>query len=139
MIAQQKACPIVVRGTRAFREVLAFQHPSAGRQFVKGTIEPGEAPSQAAERELLEESGLSLPSPLVFAGKHEIDMERQLWHFFYAEVSGLPDSWDHQATDDNGHVFQFFWHPLHAPLDDAWHSLFHEVFGIIRTVATSPS
>jgi 8-oxo-dGTP pyrophosphatase MutT (NUDIX family) len=137
MIAQQKAYPIVIRLAGGVRGVMAFQHSSAERQLVKGTIEPGEAPSQAAERELLEESGLYLVSPLIFAGKQEIGFERQLWHFFYAEVTGLPDSWYHHTTDDQGHVFRFFWHPLHAPLDNDWNPLFHEVFGIIRTVAAS--
>jgi len=38
----KKACPIVVRLQNGKPEILAFNHPSAGRQFVKGTIETGE-------------------------------------------------------------------------------------------------
>lgn len=40
-------------------DVLAFEHPSGGRQLVKGTIEPGEAPEEAAVRELFEERAWS--------------------------------------------------------------------------------
>lgn len=59
----QKACPIVYRRCDGGAEVLAFIHPSAGKQFVKGTIEPGETPLDAADRELWEESGLTVRSP----------------------------------------------------------------------------
>jgi len=48
----EKACPVVLRVSKEILEVLAFIHPSAGKQFVKGTIENGETPQQAAEREL---------------------------------------------------------------------------------------
>jgi hypothetical protein len=37
-----KACPVVIRQNNGCLEILAFVHPSAGRQVVKGTIKPGE-------------------------------------------------------------------------------------------------
>ncbi|WP_272972120.1 NUDIX domain-containing protein [Comamonas terrigena] len=52
-----KACPVVIRGLGTI-EILAFEHPLAGLQLVKGTIEPGETSAAAALRELREESGL---------------------------------------------------------------------------------
>lgn len=52
-----KACPVVIRPER---QILAFQHPRAGLQLVKGGVEPNEHPAKAAERELSEESGLIL-------------------------------------------------------------------------------
>jgi hypothetical protein len=44
MINVQKACPIVTTATKHWLEVLAFRHPSAGNQFVKGTIQQGKQP-----------------------------------------------------------------------------------------------
>ena len=59
MTYMNKVCPVVVRLCDGRREVLAFVHPVAGKQFVKGTIESGENPLDAARRELREESGLN--------------------------------------------------------------------------------
>lgn len=56
-----KACPVVLRRTGDL-EVLAFEHPLAGFQLVKGSIEQDESPAAAAVRELLEESGLKASS-----------------------------------------------------------------------------
>jgi len=54
---REKVCPVVHQQVDGVLEVLAFRHPSAGNQFVKGTIEDGEPPPTAALRELREESG----------------------------------------------------------------------------------
>jgi 8-oxo-dGTP pyrophosphatase MutT (NUDIX family) len=124
----EKACPIVVRTRNHRTEVLAFVHPTAGKQFVKGTIETNEAPLVAAERELREESGVTPPSPMTFLGTQRIGAERQLWHFFLCAHSGLPDAWEHRTEDDYGHTFAFFWHPLDALLDRDWHPIFHEAY-----------
>ncbi len=121
-----KACPVVTRLGDHGEEVLAFVHPFAGKQFVKGTIDAGEAPAQAAARELREESGLVVPSAMQFLGATEIGPERLVWHFFYVFLLGLPEQWDHVTEDDGGHVFHFFWHRLDAPFDDTWHPLFSE-------------
>ncbi|WP_374834663.1 NUDIX domain-containing protein [Paenochrobactrum pullorum] len=53
----EKACPVVFRTSRHGLEVLAFIHPLAGKQFVKGTVEDAETARYAAEQELREESG----------------------------------------------------------------------------------
>jgi 8-oxo-dGTP pyrophosphatase MutT (NUDIX family) len=53
-----KACPVVVRIIDGMEHLLVFNHPLAGYQRVKGTIELGERPSHAAVRELAEESGI---------------------------------------------------------------------------------
>ncbi len=128
MNSVEKACPIVVRLRNGRREVLAFNHPFAGKQFVKGTIEAGESPLDAAKRELREESGLSTDVSLFFLGIHAIGLSRQPWHFFKYSSSGLPDAWSHRTDDDLGHTFMFFWHPLTEPLDLDWHPIFHEAF-----------
>jgi 8-oxo-dGTP pyrophosphatase MutT (NUDIX family) len=128
MINVQKACPIVIRATKHGLEVLAFRHPSAGNQFVKGTIQQGEHPRDAAKRELLEESGLDCPIEMSFLGALHVGPEQILWHFFTWGSTGLPDQWKHAAEDDGGHTFAFFWHPIRVPLDEEWHPVFHEAF-----------
>lgn len=124
----EKACPIVVRLHNGQREVLAFTHPSAGNQFVKGTIETGESTLEAAVRELWEESGIRADTPLISLGFLSIGENHQPWHFFKYLSSGLPQTWSHQTEDDFGHTFTFFWHPLDKPLDQQWHLIFHEAF-----------
>lgn len=124
----EKACPLVLRYANEQTEVLAFTHPSAGKQFVKGTIEPEESPIEAANRELREESGLITTTPLISLGVHPIGELRQPWHFFKHFSSGLPETWTHQTEDDFGHTFRFIWHPLNQSLDQRWHAIFHEAF-----------
>jgi 8-oxo-dGTP pyrophosphatase MutT (NUDIX family) len=57
-MAPNKACPILFRDP-GFSRILVFKHPSTGVQLVKGTIESGEPPADAALRELREEAGIS--------------------------------------------------------------------------------
>ncbi|HVM37935.1 MAG TPA: NUDIX domain-containing protein [Sphingomicrobium sp.] len=128
----EKVCPVVFRTSRGATEVLAFRHPSAGKQFVKGTIEEGEPGRQAAIRELREESGITTDRQLLDLGQALIGAQSALWHFFAVEVEGLPESWEHQTDDDFGHVFSFFWHPVADDLDEEWHPRFHDALRIIR-------
>ncbi|MEM7242863.1 MAG: NUDIX domain-containing protein [Pseudomonadota bacterium] len=127
----QKVCPIVMRGDRRNRSVLAFVHPLAGKQLVKGTIEAGETPHNAAKRELYEESGLKTSKAMRFLGVQPIGLERIPWHFFSYQADALPKTWHHQTLDDHGHVFSFFWHPLSAKLDGGWHQDFHEAMDFV--------
>ena len=129
MTSFQKACPIVIRRQNKIPEVLAFRHPTAGRQFIKGTVEAGESPVEAAKRELREESGIHAHVPFISLGTQRIGKDRRLWHFFQYPSIGLPETWTHQTKDDFGHRFEFFWHPLSQPLDQRWHPDFHEAFG----------
>lgn len=131
MIKIEKACPVVTRKIDRDIQVLAFTHPSAGNQFVKGTVEVGEHPQDAAVRELREESGLLAPFVMTELGSRAIGADHVVWHFFVWHSSGLPDSWHQEAEDDYGHTFSFFWHPLRAPLNDDWHPNFHQAFEFI--------
>uniref|UniRef100_UPI00124C1F65 NUDIX domain-containing protein n=1 Tax=Acinetobacter ursingii TaxID=108980 RepID=UPI00124C1F65 len=54
----KKVVPILIRRKAQTLEILAFRHPLAGIQLVKGSIEPNETYDYAAIRELFEESGL---------------------------------------------------------------------------------
>ena len=57
--AIDKACPVVLRSPEGKCEILAFAHPSAGHQFIKGTVEASETPAAAALRKLYEEAGIT--------------------------------------------------------------------------------
>jgi 8-oxo-dGTP pyrophosphatase MutT (NUDIX family) len=61
----EKVTAIVTRQTAQGRELLLFEHPFAGIQFPAGTVEEGESPEVAAQREAAEETGLS---GLILAG-----------------------------------------------------------------------
>lgn len=54
-----KACPVVVRQKQGCLEILAFRHPIAGCQLVKGSIEAGEDAGRAALRELCQDAGIN--------------------------------------------------------------------------------
>ncbi|MGH1415995.1 MAG: NUDIX hydrolase [Pelagimonas sp.] len=114
MTDSHKVCPLVLRhdGT----QVLAFRHPLAGLQLVKGTIEPGEDPAQAAIRELREEAGVAA-SVAVSLGEDVTISSEQVWHLFVMQTVGLPDRWTHLCLDDGGHEFAFFWHDLDGPME----------------------
>lgn len=53
-----KVTALVTRETSQGRELLVFQHPTAGVQLPAGTIEPDETPAAAVLREVTEETGL---------------------------------------------------------------------------------
>ena len=125
-----KVCPVVIRASNGNVEVLAFRHPSAGKQLVKGTIEEGESPAQAAIRELAEESGIATVTGMVGLGEALIGST--LWHFFSVTTECLPDRWEHRTQDDFGHVFSFFWHPLAEDLNEEWHPQFRDALEVIR-------
>ncbi|MFT3964306.1 MAG: NUDIX domain-containing protein [Sphingobium sp.] len=131
-MASEKACSIPYRfAADGTAEILAFHHPLAGKQFVKGTIEEGEDPADASMRELMEESGLRLDKPLRM-GQAFIGSPPLRWHFYAYESDGLPESWDHRTEDDGGHIFSFFWHPVSRDLDEDWHPVFHQAYHLIR-------
>ncbi|NTF06955.1 NUDIX domain-containing protein [Agrobacterium rubi] len=131
MISVQKVCPVVTRASNHGLEVLAFRHPSAGCQFVKGTIKEGELPRDAASRELFEESGLICSVEMAALGTMDIGPERTTWHFFIWGSTGLPERWEHSTEDDCRHTFAFFWHPIGVPLDEDWHPIFREAFQFV--------
>ncbi len=124
---------MVTRQRLGRRQILAFTHPLAGCQIVKGSIEPGESPADAALRELREESGIALPGPPQPLCTLPVAAHGPPWHFFHCPLTGLPDQWTHRAPDDGGHLFRFFWHPLERPLGPDWHATFHRAVEIIRT------
>lgn len=126
-----KACPVVLRHAPAL-QVLAFAHPLAGLQLVKGSLEPGEASAVAAVRELAEEAGIK-GEVIADLGLWDAPQTGQRWAFHECRVGpGLPDTWTHFAEDDGGHEFRFFWHPLASEPSAQWHPLFQGALAFLR-------
>lgn len=108
-------------------EILTFSgHPDGGIGVPAGGIEEGETPPEAAIREILEESGLSLETfvylgqqEYYFKGQHpENGLPLEFWEdrYYYAFETLEPrDSWDWVVSDgvgDKGRVFQHSFVPL---------------------------
>jgi 8-oxo-dGTP pyrophosphatase MutT (NUDIX family) len=55
----EKVTTFIMRSTDHGVDLLLFEHPFAGIQIPAGTVEQGETPEQAAQREAHEESGLT--------------------------------------------------------------------------------
>jgi len=128
-----KACPIVLRSNNDVIEILAFEHPTLDRQLVKGTIEIGELPGDAAIRELAEESGLAASTAPLYLGQSENFADGNHWYFYICDVGApMPDNWAFYTEDEGGLLFRFFWHKLASEVDESWHPLYHEVLSFIR-------
>ncbi len=108
-----KACPIVLHPNGAPLRLLAFEHPNAGPQIVKGTVETDENPMRAAVRELWEEAGLDALSAVSLGQSADI-VQGQTWHFALCRIRPLVrENWQHFCPDDGGHMFRFFWQDLY--------------------------
>ena len=133
-----KACPVVLRSRKTL-EILAFEHPLAGLQLVKGSVEPSESADVAAARELVEEAGIQ-GRVVQDLGTWRSRITGHTWAFHECLVAkDLPDTWVHHAEDDGGHEFRFFWHPLLAEPSDAWHQIYKDALEFLRlNLATQP-
>ncbi len=114
-----KAVLYVTRG----RELLVFtqrDHPSAGVQVPKGTVDPGETPDQTALREGFEETGLAFDRPGRFLGVAEVLVPGARFtelrhHYWFEAPPGTPDVWDHVVSggpEETGLVFRHRFVPL---------------------------
>jgi ADP-ribose pyrophosphatase YjhB (NUDIX family) len=90
MTSPRKACPVVVRQKQGRLEILAFRHPIAGCQLVKGSTEAGEDAGRAALRELCEESGICDAGINSFLGTIQVEPDQE-WHLFVCSTGVLPD------------------------------------------------
>lgn len=96
-----KACAVVLRD-RGVLEILAFEHPLAGLQLVKGSVEAGESTCATAVRELMEEAGIQATAKRNLGEWHST-ITGHIWAFHECEVAqDLPDSWVHFAEDEIG-------------------------------------
>jgi 8-oxo-dGTP pyrophosphatase MutT (NUDIX family) len=135
-VLANKVCPVVLRRVGSAVGIRAFEHPLAGCQLVKGTIEPNESIEVAALRELAEESGIDAAVVAQSLGIWSSGFEGQVWAFVECSPNQVcPESWGHQAPDDGGHAFRCFWHPLFGTADSSrWHSLFQGALHYIQKV-----
>lgn len=137
-----KACPVILRHhgeDHASYDILAFRHPKAGSQLIKGTIEPNEAPAAAALRELYEESGIGDATIQRSLGLWNAGVLGQIWAFYLCTTTTpLPETWQHYTTDGGGHTFTFFWQPIIAPLDEQWHPVFVGAINHVRRHLSAP-
>lgn len=120
----QKVGIFVIRNSSARRaELLLFTHvdyPDAPIQIPGGTIEAGEDPYAAAQRELAEESGLSGLPLIRHLGVSEavapIDAKTILQrHCYLFDGSGIADHWIHTVDggeEDTGLRFEYRWHAI---------------------------
>jgi len=123
----------VLRERNYRTEVLLFEHPLAGTQLVKGTIEPGESASEAAARELAEESGVQAAGAIFDLGTWEHCPAGQVWHFREVRVEqDLPETWSHFTKDGGGQTFRFLWHPLYAPAPPGCHPVYVAALAFLR-------
>jgi 8-oxo-dGTP pyrophosphatase MutT (NUDIX family) len=136
MAGQWKACPVVLRRTERGVDVLVFRHALAGTQLVKGTIEPAESVQRAAERELLEESGL-VATTIADLGTLQMSGLEQEWHVVLCEVGKPPERWTHWTSDGGGLAFEFYWHPISQEPDENWHPMFRHALTFIRHQVSS--
>ena len=127
-----KACPVVFRDS-SMQQILAFEHPQAGRQLVKGRIEPGENARAAALRELAEEAGIADVGIATDLGTWHSGHHGQVWSLQLCTFkTKLPETWTHYCSDDGGHEFKFFWHDVTERPGDNWKPQYRRALEAIR-------
>lgn len=128
-----KVCPVLLRQRGQAQQILAFRHPLAGYQLIKGTLEPDEQPDKGVLRELAEESGIERARVVTAIGELDIHLAAQHWHIFLCRPDApLPEEWSFFTTDGGGLIFDFFWHPLEVGPDENWHPVFQTALAFIR-------
>lgn len=147
-----KVCACVVREGAEGLELLAFDHPVAGTQLPKGTLEPGEDPLDGVLRELSEETGLSSVDVVRRIGKwvrmtgagpeENGDTERHDWEIFLLRPRDeLSSSWTHVAsgsTAEVGKEFRCRWLSLDDAVGGKLHPLFSQVIVMLRQAVGGP-
>ncbi|MEL6402728.1 MAG: NUDIX domain-containing protein [Chloroflexota bacterium] len=136
------------------RKLLVFEQPDApeaGIQVPAGSIEPNEAPADAARREAHEETGLKNLRLVRFLGQHTYDMsrwkpeihQRYFYHLVY-DSENIDASWEHgerfpsDQPDHDGsitHLFRLFWVDSDAcpPLIAGHDHFLEKLRGFLRT------
>jgi len=132
MNTADKVCPIVFRDA-SMRQILAFEHPRAGVQLVKGYIEPGETVRAAALRELAEESGIADFGIAQDLGTFDSEHNGHVWSLQLCTFpQQLPETWTHHCAEDGGYDFRFFWYDVSQPPGEHWRPHYRRALHAIR-------
>lgn len=124
--------------------VLVFEEPASphiGLQVPGGTIEQGEDTLLAAERELFEETGLTLDQPLRLLGSIDSMLQEdgkpyvmRRYYYYGTLEENYPECWEHYEMhpSDGGEpiLFRLFWLPLmqaRQRLDHGMAELLHHI------------
>jgi 8-oxo-dGTP pyrophosphatase MutT (NUDIX family) len=122
------------------RELLVFDHPEAGTQVPKGTLEAGEEPLMGARRELLEEAGIE-----TFRSFKLVATDRWRTHvraLFHVELAHLPDSFDHIATGseaEEGLEFRYRWVPLENAHNEVDYDMADTISQLLDPIEVEPT
>ena len=130
MSLADKACPVVFRDS-SLMQILAFEHPTAGLQLVKGGIERGENARVAALRELAEEAGISGLAIASDLGTWNSGHKGHIWSLQLCTFARLPDTWTHHCADDGGHDLRFFWHDVNGEPGERWRAQYRRALKAI--------
>ncbi len=126
-ISRANIRPCVICYITRGHEVLTFSgHPDGGMGVPAGGIEDSETPLEAAKREILEESGLSLENPVFlgrqdyyFKGAHPengspLEFLEDRYYYWFKTLEPR-DSWEwvvSDGEDDKGKVFKHSFVPI---------------------------
>lgn len=140
----RKACACLLREGGQGTEVLVFDHPVAGTQLPKGTVEVGEHPEVAVVRELAEETGVVATVTrslgewrrVTGAGPDEAgESEEHVWEIFEMRTAAaVHDAWRHTATGseaEQGLEFNCRWLRLVGAAEEL-HPMFHPAVALLR-------
>lgn len=122
--ARVRTAAYVTRTGPGGRELLVFDHrdhPEAGTQVPAGGVDPGELLTDAALREITEETGVAavtLGAALAVQQRpHPHTARPQITVFFHARTTEPRDTWTHTVTgqesdQDHGLAFRCYFVPL---------------------------
>lgn len=116
MVAIKKAYGYITNEIDGIKKVLVFEHPLAGVQIPKGTVEHDEEPAQAVIREMEEETGLTQFEIKRLIGKDLWKSDNDEIHerYFYELIAleKVESEWFFQPQgggEEEGLTFRFFW------------------------------
>ena len=122
------------------RDLLVFDHPIAGTQIPKGTLEPGEEPMLGARRELLEESGIETPRAFRLIATDR--WRNHIRALFHVELNHLDDAWTHIASGshaEQGLEFRYRWVPLENAHNEVDHDMADTISQLLDPIEVEAS